>query len=157
MKSILFEDMNFEGYTDFRFPQEQYTKSVGYRYFLYDSKQKKYIENKQMNEMLPSADFLPKTKEIVVTMNGSANSVSSSTYKFINGKLKVVRQVNAELSSGEDDVGQERFSEWKLVNGKLTLVKVEEFSWSKTETCTKEWNYINGKLKLTKEKCEKKK
>jgi hypothetical protein len=156
MKMIEFEDMNFDGYIDFRVPEEMYTKSVGYRHFLYNIKQKKYIENKQMNELLPSADFLRETKEIHVSMNDSANSRFSSTYKFINGKLVEVGRVYIELPV-ENDTGweEEKFSEWKLVNSKLTLVSVEETRWSKTETCTKKWQYISGKLKLTKNKCVK--
>jgi hypothetical protein len=114
--NLTFEDMNFDGYLDFRVMMFMPAgPSVPYHYYLWDAKQSKFVKNKQMSEMLFSPDFDKKSKKIYTFNREDAVTHTSREFKFVKGKL-------VEFSRITTKADKECYVEYRLIQGKMKMV-----------------------------------
>lgn len=119
---IVLQDLNFDGYLDFKVPIYYPGLAKGdysYRYFIYHPEKRGFIQNKQLNDM-GVVFFNSATKQAErIDADGSGNE-GTKYFKWQNGKL---------LLSKEERVYENdsylHISYYRIENGKSVLVKKE--------------------------------
>lgn len=96
---VEFEDMNFDGYLDFRvqawIPAGPNTP---YLYWLWDPKSASFISNTSLEE-ITSPVFDAKNQTIQSNVRESAASYSDNTYKYINGIPVLVKRIERKADA----------------------------------------------------------
>jgi hypothetical protein len=114
---LRFEDLNFDGYEDIAVLQNNATANTLELYWLYDPAKKKFEESVEL-EAISSAAFDHENREITSFWRSSCCDHGYSTYRYINGKLLLVSEI--EENSTPD--GKLLHTEKRLINGKMKLV-----------------------------------
>lgn len=120
---IILEDLNFDGYLDFKVPIYYPGLAKGdysYLYFIYHPEKRGFIQNKQLNEMgVVFFDAVKKEAE-TVDADGSGNE-GTKYFRWQNGKLFLVKEERVY----ENDI-YTHLTYYKIENGKSVLVKTEK-------------------------------
>ncbi|MCX3265181.1 XAC2610-related protein [Pedobacter agri] len=120
---IQLEDLNFDGYLDFKVPIYYPGLAKGdysYLYFIYDPKNRGFIQSKQLNEMgVVFFDAIKKEAQ-TVDADGSGNE-GTRYFRWQNGKLFLVKEERIY----END-SYMHYTYYKIENGKSILVKTEK-------------------------------
>lgn len=115
---FIIEDVNFDGYNDIRLLQFlPAAPNLPFYYWTYNPRMQKFQRQKALEE-ITSPEFDAKNKLIYSFWRSSCCDHGHSTYKYINGKPKLIEE--AEIK--EED-GKVIATLKKLVNGKMKLVK----------------------------------
>jgi hypothetical protein len=86
--NIKLEDMNFDGYLDFRLVQFSTAgPNTPYHYYIWNIKQAKFVYNPTMSELLTSATFDKKSKTITTSNKDGPGTFYTEKFRFQNGKL----------------------------------------------------------------------
>lgn len=118
--TIDIEDMNFDKLVDFKILQfPSASPNLSYYCWLYNNKQKKFIRNKELEE-ITSPDFNPKNKTIVSFWRASGAHHGISTYKYFNGKITLVEE--SETYRDDTNVNKCIATNKHLIKGKMVLV-----------------------------------
>lgn len=94
------EDMNFDGYTDFRLPSSLGSVNSFYYCWLWDMSAKTFKYYPPLSAIC-SPVFNKNTKEIVSTNRSSAARYDVTTYKWIDGQLSVQKH---ELVTADENI-----------------------------------------------------
>ncbi len=94
------EDMNFDGYTDFRLPSSLGNVNSFYYCWLWDMSAKTFKYYPPLSAIC-SPVFNKNTKEIVSTNRSSAARYDVTTYKWIDGQLSVQKH---ELVTADENI-----------------------------------------------------
>lgn len=94
------EDMNFDGYTDFRLPSSLGNVNSFYYCWLWDMSAKTFKYYPPLSAIC-SPVFNKSTKEIVSTNRSSAARYDVTTYKWIDGQLSVQKH---ELVTADENI-----------------------------------------------------
>ncbi|MCL2186855.1 MAG: DUF1566 domain-containing protein [Treponema sp.] len=101
--NIAVDDFNFDGYMDIAIYNGSGTTTFWYNYFIYDTKGKRYEYNEELSG-LPNI-FINEERQILKlhTNDGHAGLMyTSSDYKWINGKLTLMRKDKQDYDSDRD-------------------------------------------------------
>lgn len=90
------EDMNFDGYTDFRLMNfmPAFSWNVSFYYWLYNPSKNTFERDTTLEE-IQGPEFNPHMKEIKNYWNFNGES-GSNTYKYIKGKLTLIETENTK-------------------------------------------------------------
>lgn len=97
---LIAEDMNFDGYTDFRLPSSLGSVNSFYYCWLWDMGAKTFTYYSPLSAIC-SPVFNKDTKEIVSTNRSSAARYDVTTYKWIDGQLSVQKH---ELVTADENI-----------------------------------------------------
>lgn len=114
---LRFEDLNFDGYSDIAVLQNNATANTSELYWLYNPAKKKFEESVEL-EAITSAVFDHQNKEITSFWRSSCCDHGFSTYRYLNGKLLLVSEIEEKLSLDYKLLHTEK----KRINGKMKLV-----------------------------------
>ncbi|WAC42586.1 XAC2610-related protein [Pedobacter sp. SL55] len=120
---IILQDLNFDGYLDFKVPIYYPGLAKGdyaYRYFIYHPAKRGFIQNKQLNDMGVVFFDAVKKEAQTVDADGSGNE-GTQYFKWQNGKLFIVKEERVY----EDDPYM-HYTYYKIENGKSVLIKTEK-------------------------------
>lgn len=120
---IVLQDLNFDGYLDFKVPIYYPGLAKGdysYRYFIYNPAKRGFIQNKQLNDMGVIFFDAVKKEAQSVDADGSGNE-GTKYFKWQNGKLFLVKEERVY----EDDP-YTHYTYYKIENGKSVIVKEEK-------------------------------
>lgn len=120
---IILQDLNFDGYLDFKVPIYYPGLAKGdysYLYFIYYPEKRGFIQNKQLNEMGVVFFDAVKREAETVDADGSGNE-GTKTFRWQAGKLFLVKEERIY----ENDA-YTHFTYYKIENGKSILVKKEK-------------------------------
>ncbi len=97
---LIAEDMNFDGYTDFRLPSSLGNVNSFYYCWLWDMSEKTFKYFPPLSAIC-SPEFNQSTKEIVSTNRSSAIKYDVTTYKWVDGQLSLQKH---ELVTATENV-----------------------------------------------------
>ncbi|MGG1555133.1 XAC2610-related protein [Paenibacillus ferrarius] len=120
---LVIEDMNFDGIPDVRI--QSFTTpgpNIPYYYWLWDPGTAAFVKNTDL-EAITSPRFQAADKTIFSRNRGSASSYTESTYRFINGTLSLLREVQYDYKT-EKKIWHVTLRE--LANGKLQVTNEYE-------------------------------
>jgi len=120
---IILEDLNFDGYLDFKVPIYYPGLAKGdysYRYFIYYPEKRGFIQNTQLNEMgVVFFDAVRKEAQ-TIDADGSGNE-GTKYFRWQNEKMFLIK----EERDYENDI-YTHITSYKIENGKSVLVKTEK-------------------------------
>ncbi len=120
---IILEDLNFDGYLDFKVPIYYPGLAKGdysYRYFIYYPEKRGFIQNTQLNEMgVVFFDAVRKEAQ-TIDADGSGNE-GTKYFRWQNEKLFLIKEERVY----ENDI-YTHITSYKIENGKSELVKTEK-------------------------------
>ncbi|WP_410478698.1 DUF6705 family protein [Pedobacter aquatilis] len=120
---IILEDLNFDGYLDFKVPIYYPGLAKGdysYRYFIYYPEKRGFIQNTQLNEMgVVFFDAVRKEAQ-TIDADGSGNE-GTKYFRWQNEKLFLIKEERVY----ENDI-YTHITSYKIENGKSVLVKTEK-------------------------------
>lgn len=120
---IILEDLNFDGYLDFKVPIYYPGLAKGdysYRYFIYYPEKRGFIQNSQLNEMgVVFFDAVRKEAQ-TIDADGSGNE-GTKYFRWQNEKLFLIKEERVY----ENDI-YTHITSYKIENGKSELVKTEK-------------------------------
>lgn len=120
---IQLEDLNFDGYLDFKVPIYYPGLAKGdysYLYFIYYPEKRGFIQSKQLNEMGVIFFDAVKKEAQTIDADGSGNE-GTKYFRWQNGNLFLVKEERIY----END-SYTHFTYYKIENGKSVLVKTEK-------------------------------
>ena len=120
---IELQDLNFDGYLDFKLPIYYPGVAKGdysYRYFIYHPDKLGFIQHQQLNEMGVVFFNAVKKQAETIDADGSGNE-GTQYYKWQNGKFHLIKEERVY----ENDP-YTHYSYYKIENGKSVLVKKEK-------------------------------
>ncbi len=97
---LIAEDMNFDGYTDFRLPSSLGSVNSFYYCWLWDMSEKTFKYYYPLSAIC-SPEFKKDTKEIVSTNRSSASRYDVTTYTWVDGQLSVQKH---ELVTADENI-----------------------------------------------------
>lgn len=110
-----FEDMNFDGYPDFRIQEFTGTVNTPWLYYLYDNEENQFKHAVQLNE-LSNPEFDPVQKRITTTWRGSAVTYGDALYKMEGNQPVKLTETEYEYT----EEGQYVYQKGELIQGKWT-------------------------------------
>ncbi|RZL39512.1 MAG: hypothetical protein EOO96_00440 [Pedobacter sp.] len=121
--NVELQDLNFDGYLDFKVPIYYPGVAKGdysYLYFVYHPDKKGFIQNKQLNEK--GVIFFDSVKKEAQTVDadGSGNE-GTQYYRWYNGKLLLVKEERVYENDAFTHV-----TYYKVENGKAVKVRTEK-------------------------------
>lgn len=120
-ETLLLNDINFDGYTDLMIVQfVPAAPNIPYFYWKFDKESGQFLRDTTL-EKITSPNFEKKEKLITSFWRASFDRHGTSTYKYINGKVVLVKEV--EIWDDEVVPNQQIMSVKKLVKGKMKTVK----------------------------------
>lgn len=127
------EDMNFDGYNDFRIaqaPKPAYGRNISYYYWTYNPKKKLFEEDETLeNTFLPDPSFDASSKTISCTMQDPSadpeHDYEEHTYKYRYGNLIEIEQVNVNYSTNKKGKRIVTTTTIRPVNGIKKVVKTQ--------------------------------
>jgi len=120
---IVLQDLNFDGYLDFKVPIYYPGLAKGdysFLYFIYSPQTLGFIDSKQLNELGVVFFDAVKKEAQTIDADGSGNE-GTQYYRWQNGKLFLVKEERVY----END-SYTHFTYYKIENGKSVLVKTEK-------------------------------
>ncbi|HEX8576419.1 MAG TPA: hypothetical protein VF677_09005 [Flavobacterium sp.] len=120
---IELQDLNFDGYLDFKVPIYYPGLAKGdysYLYFIYHSEKRGFIQNKQLNEMGVVLFDAVKKEAQTMDADGSGNE-GTRYFRWQNGELFLVKEERVY----ENDT-YTHFTYYKIEKGESILVKKEK-------------------------------
>lgn len=118
---IAVEDMNFDGYADFRLmeflPAGPNTPFI---YFIFDAKTETF-KQAEAYASITSPEFDQETQKIYSFWRDGCCRHGTDSYHFQEGVPVLVERIVI----GHDDKDREYFEQWKLVEGSLIMVRKE--------------------------------
>lgn len=119
------EDMNFDGYKDFRIVQYvPAAPNISYIMWIWNPKTNQFQEDSDLEQIL-SPEFDQEKKLIYSFTRGSATDHYDDTYQYINGKLTHIKSIATGYVNNEDPENT-YYMEYQLLDGKLQLIKKEK-------------------------------
>lgn len=120
---IILEDLNFDGYLDFKVPIYYPGLAKGdysYRYFIYYPEKRGFIQNTQLNEM--GVVFFDAVRKEAQTKDADGSGNEGTKYfRWQNEKLFLIKEERVY----ENDI-YTHITSYKIENGKSELVKTEK-------------------------------
>lgn len=114
------EDINFDGWNDFRLLQFMpAAPNLPYYFWIFNSK-KGSFERDTTLENITSPSFDSKLKIIQSAWRDGCCTHGTDTYSYINGKIVLIEQIVSEI---DPDTNKETISKRKRINGKMTDLK----------------------------------
>ena len=121
---FIIEDINFDGFKDFRIVQFfPASPNIPYFYWLYDGKAQQFVRDTSLEE-ITSPDFNAADKVITSFWRASCCDHGLSTYKYINGKITLIEEV--EIAQDLDNAQLQITTKKKLINGEMKLLERTE-------------------------------
>ena len=125
-ETTVVEDMNFDGFKDFRVQAEMPAgPNIPYYCFLWDAKANKFVHSKAL-DFVTSPEFDQKAKLVRSFNRDSAASYIDEAYKFENGKLILMESKVTEFAESPDPLQQDKLIKTetvkKRVDGKMKVV-----------------------------------
>lgn len=120
---IVLEDLNFDGYLDFKVPIYYPGLAKGdysFRYFIYHPEKKGFVQSEQLNEMGVIFFDAVKKEAQTIEADGSGNE-GTKYFRWQNGELFLVK----EECIYEND-SYTHYTYYRIENGKSILVKTEK-------------------------------
>lgn len=120
---IILEDLNFDGYLDFKVPIYYPGLAKGdysYRYFIYYPEKRGFIQNTQLNEMGVVFFDAVRREAQIIDADGSGNE-GTKYFSWQNEKLFLIKEERVY----ENDI-YTHITSYKIENGKSVLVKTEK-------------------------------
>ena len=121
----LVADANFDGYPDFGYACSVGAANNYYQFWLWDEEQGLFVEAPELADVC-SPQFDEETQTISAYTHKSAMSGVTSLYRWEDGKLVCIRQIDIRYPS-EDGIQELVVSE--RIDGTLTEVYRTSFSW----------------------------
>ncbi len=120
-ETFVIEDMNFDGFNDFRlFQFLPAAPNIPYYYWLYNPKTKRFELSKQLED-ITSPEFDPKNKLITSEWRAGYGHYGTSTFKFINGKVTLVEEYEFFPDKNDDSKVITLYK--KRIQGKMKVIK----------------------------------
>lgn len=118
---FILEDMNFDGFNDFRlFQFLPAAPNIPYYYWLYNPQKKEFELSKDLEE-ITSPEFDSSGKIITSHWRAGYGHYGQSTYKYINGKATLIEETEFYLD--EKDEAKTIIEYRKRIKGKMILIK----------------------------------
>ena len=115
------EDMNFDGYEDFRIAEFLPAgPNVPFYYWLYNNNTQRFEPNSALEE-ITSPQFDQKNKSITSHWRASATLNGVTTYKLINGTPEITDETDEEYSDEFTTITTK-----KRINGELKIVSQKQ-------------------------------
>lgn len=115
------DDMNFDGYKDFGIISFEPMVNNTYLCYLWNNKSDKFVECTELGKV-SNPKFDKKNKLVTGYCRNSSSEHEEFTYKYIHGKLTLIKQVDLGYTGINDPNNQYDYT-YKLIDGKLKLVK----------------------------------
>lgn len=125
-QTTVVEDMNFDGFRDFRVQAETPAgPNIPYYCFLWEPKSGKFVHSKAL-DFVTSPEFDQKAKLVRSSNRDSAASYIEEAYKFENGKLTLMESTVTEYAESPDPAQPNKLlktvTSKKRIDGKMKVV-----------------------------------
>ena len=124
--ALTVEDMNFDGFEDFRIVQFTGTPNTPYFFWLYDPKSKKFRKSVELED-ITSPVFDQKNKTITSDWTDNAAHHGTTIRKYIKGRLTKTKEI--DKSADPKDSNYMIVTTRELIAGKWKVVSRSKSKW----------------------------